>query len=308
MAENPRLLLERILLAEAAEIAAAREKSNIIHKTADIDAAGDEVEEAVRRVLRRKLGHNYYVGHGHIVDVDWKVSPQFDVIIADTSVVPSLFQSENGTEYFPFESVYAVGEIKSTYYRSKNYFAKFANDMCKLELLSREEVPANYIRTQSGGMYFGPSIETKDRHGKQNNLFRFMLCVAAGDFAIADVRSFFSSQPRTWLPNVVCLLDKGLITFAHFDDLGPEDMEIKRGKWSLLTTPERPVIAPGRKFAWNFYANNDGEQRALSWGILYGILVQHLMNTTLRAESPITYFQSLAKNPIHTLLTDPTDS
>ncbi len=45
---------------------------------ADILAAGDEVEMAFRRVLRRKLPRSYYVRHGHIVDQELHQSPQLD--------------------------------------------------------------------------------------------------------------------------------------------------------------------------------------------------------------------------------------
>ena len=120
MTDDLQLELERVVLSEAAEIVAAREKCLILHATSDIDAAGDEVEICVRSLLRRRLGQNYYVGHGHIVDLDWKVSPQLDVIIADASVAPAIFRSENGTEYFPYEAVHAVGEVKATYRKAKN--------------------------------------------------------------------------------------------------------------------------------------------------------------------------------------------
>ena len=91
-AEDATFDIATIFLSEVAELRAAREKCRVLHASKNIDAAGDEVEIAVRDLLRRKLGSNYYVGHGHIIDQNLQVSPQLDVIIADASVIPSIFR------------------------------------------------------------------------------------------------------------------------------------------------------------------------------------------------------------------------
>ncbi len=77
--------VERVLQADAAEILGARDRARTIHRTRDIDAAGAEVEQTVREVLRRKLPAAYYVGHGHIVDEQLTTSSQMDVVIADSA-------------------------------------------------------------------------------------------------------------------------------------------------------------------------------------------------------------------------------
>ncbi len=303
MAEDPKLALERVVLSEAAEIAAAREKCLILHATTDIDAAGDEVEICVRTLLRKRLGQNYYVGHGHIVDSDWRVSPQLDVIVADASVIPAIFSSENGTEYFPYESVYAVGEIKSTYRKPKSPIAQFVKTGQKFSELKRADVPANYIRSHSGGFYLGNGLTSADRHGKQNNIFMFMLFAGAGDFDSKDVASLYSETDPSDLPNAVCLLDKGLIVYTLFDKLSLTDGAYDH--ISLVAQPARPPIKEDRSFAWTLYSNGSGEPRALSWGVLYGMLVQHLMNTTVKPESPIHYLQGLATTITHVFISDP---
>ena len=91
----PKLELQKIFQRDAEEIIHARDKALVIHASRDIDAAGDEVEEAVRRVIRRKLATKYYVGHGHILDAQLTTSPQFDVIIADNSGAPILTNGAN---------------------------------------------------------------------------------------------------------------------------------------------------------------------------------------------------------------------
>jgi hypothetical protein len=127
MGQLPKLEIIEILKQDVEEILSSRSKSKFLHKTKDIDASGDEVENAVRRIIRRKLPIKYYVSQGHIVDKELCTSPQLDIIIADNSGSPVLFTSENGTEYFPYESIYSFGEIKSTYYSSKKYIPCFIN-------------------------------------------------------------------------------------------------------------------------------------------------------------------------------------
>lgn len=83
--KSSKLGLAEVLQNDADEIIAARKKARAIYDTNDISAAGNEVERAVRNVLRRKLSQLYYVGHGHIVDSSWEASPQLDVIIAEVS-------------------------------------------------------------------------------------------------------------------------------------------------------------------------------------------------------------------------------
>lgn len=302
MAVDPLLNIKQIILSEVAEITAAKKKCSILHRTSDINAAGDEVEICVRSLLRRKLGHNFYVGHGHVIDVEWRASPQFDVVVTDASVVPSVFRSQNGTEFFPYESVYAVGEVKATYLKNKKPISCFVKNLRKLSKLKREDVPANYIRAHSGGFYLDNGIVSSDRHGKQNNIFSFMLFAGSDDFSIEDNIEIFSKTPVGDLPNVTCILDKGLITYSHFDELSPEG---SYKSTSLLLHPTRPVRATGRTFAWILYSNGANESQSLSWGVLCGMLVEHLMNTTVKPNSPIEYLQHLASSPKYQFITDP---
>ena len=123
----PKFELEQVLRGDAADILAAREKARMMHHGKDIRAAGDEVEMAFRKVLARRIASSYYIGHGHIVDQALHTSPQLDTIITDNAGSPVLFQAEDGSEYFPYEGVYAIGEVKSSYERSKQYIHKFAD-------------------------------------------------------------------------------------------------------------------------------------------------------------------------------------
>lgn len=124
---------EEVFRSDAADILAAREKARIMHHGQDIPAAGAEVEIAFRKVLSRKLPSLYYVGHGHIVDEQLHQSSQLDVIIANNTGAPILFRAENGSEYFPYEGVYAIGEVKSSYYKSEKYIHTFSGNLKKIQ-------------------------------------------------------------------------------------------------------------------------------------------------------------------------------
>ena len=103
--------------ADAEELRKARKEAIRIHKT-DIRAAGNEVEEAVRKYLKHSLPSRYYVTSGHLIDSGSVVSPQLDIIIADNFGLPSLYTTKDGTQYIPVTSAHAIGEVKSTYARA----------------------------------------------------------------------------------------------------------------------------------------------------------------------------------------------
>lgn len=97
-------------------------KSLVIHQyMRDISTTGASVEIEVRELIRSVLPDRFKVTSGFIVAADSKeetplVSPQVDIIIADTLVPHSLWvvDSSRGTEVVPRESVVGVIEVKRT--------------------------------------------------------------------------------------------------------------------------------------------------------------------------------------------------
>ena len=94
------LNLAAIFKSDAEDLRRSREKAIRIHGT-NIRAAGNEVEQAVRKYLKRMLPPRYYVTSGHLIDQEERVSPQLDVIVADNFNMPSLLTTKDGTEYVP---------------------------------------------------------------------------------------------------------------------------------------------------------------------------------------------------------------
>lgn len=230
----------------------------------------------------------YYTGHGHIVDSSLSTSPQFDVIVADNTASPILFRSGNGTEYFPYESIYAFGEIKSTYYSSKSYVSKFVDSIRSVrQELHRELTPPSYL---GNGVSLGSGLSTGEKRPFKNPLFSFMLFVNSGDFAPSQLNELYKNTTVAELPNVICLLDKGIV--VNVQVLVNERGELAVG--SLNAVPEMSVGYLGGSGHWAFIPYGDDSTRPGSnFAALWFLLINHLRSTTLLAPNMLTYLDQL---------------
>ncbi|HEV7472587.1 MAG TPA: DUF6602 domain-containing protein [Pyrinomonadaceae bacterium] len=287
----PELEMERVLQSDAAEIFAAREKGRLIYGTHNISAAGDEVERAVRRVLWRKLPQTYHVGQGHIVDSTGVNSPQMDVIVADNSVSPVLFEAENGTQYFPYESVYSIGEIKTAYYKNKKPIESFTNTLKSIRsTLHREPVFSH----EHSKLHADKDVERT--YGSLNPLFSFMLFVEGGEFAPHDISELYSKTPAAELPNVVCFLDRGVIVFKSEGDWsGGEPWSYNSPHPGLES--EKNLVLHSRQ-SGNWYFNSFGSERnriGAQFGFLYSLVLSFLGRCTLNPPDMAAYMERILK-------------
>lgn len=290
---TPLFELNKILKNEAHEIVAARDKAFALHSTHDIDAAGDEIEQTVRRVIRRKIPLDYYIGHGHIVDENLNFNGQHDLIIADNSGSPILFTAENGTEYFPYESVYAVGEIKSTYNSKKKHIQSFIDRTTKLYTsLTRLDTGPSYITkdihfTSTGAI----TIESGDKRPYKNPLLKFMFFVDSGDLDVVKLKVIFDGVDDKYLPNFICFLNKGILVKAHVTGESPN---LKQGPIELF--PEFSSPSDKGKIKWVFMElgyNSDPLAAHLAFVVF--ALNQHLKNCIVLTPNLIKYFDNLFK-------------
>lgn len=287
MADNvPQMEITRVLMSDAKRLFDARERCATIHHTKDTDAAGDEVEVAVRNVIRQKVPASYHVGHGHIVDATLAVSPQFDVIISDSSA-PVLFTTENGSEYFPYESVHAIGEVKSTY--QKGHMAKFVEATRKVkQVLKREPAPPNYI---GNGVFLGQNISGTEPRPYRNPIFSFMLFVNGEEYDSPKEQELFRTTDIALLPNVTCLLDRGIIVNARIDTQG-DTGQSSLGPVNI--TPEfNDQLVKGFS-RWCFVPFGDDSTRTGSnLGFLWLALMSHLEASILMRPPMLTYLDKL---------------
>jgi len=212
MAKTFEFEMSNVYRTEVEILLSSRKKSKVIHASGNIDASGDEIEEPFRDFLRRRLPSKYFVGHGHIVDKNLQLSPQLDVIIADNNATPILFEAENGAQYFPWESVYAIGEIKSTYAKSRKYVSAFS-DMSEalLSKLKRDTTPSNYL---SDDISLGPGLQLGDNRKYRNPLLSFMVFFDSGDATKESLMQEYQTVSRTKVPLSTVFLDGSIVVKA----------------------------------------------------------------------------------------------
>lgn len=258
---------------EAEDFQRERENAIIIHGTSDIKAAGNQIEVHIREFFKRMLPKNLYVTHGHLIDCNGLVSPQLDIIIADTSNLPSLMTTKDGTEYIPIDSVYAFGEIKSTYYKNQKYIESFSKT---LSAIKNDMYHEKIINTAYDGLVDDALLEhifLAKNNKTLNNIYTFILCVDAGDFSFKDVKSHFKSTALNLLPPLTVLLNKGVIFYAS-----TKDGVIKYSRY-----PDEQNIQDG--FTWYFspFVPQD-ESSSLEGnclGFLYYSILEHINNSHL---------------------------
>lgn len=286
----PKLEMEKVLQSDAREIIGARERGRLINKTRDIDSSGNEIEQVVRRILRKKLSQIYHVGHGHVVDSNGKTSRQLDIIVADNVGAPLLFEAEDGTQYFPYESVYAIGEVKTSYRKSERPVHTFTDNLRALKsTLQRETVQS----LSSVGEIVSPNMLPEDTYGRSNPIFTFMLFVEANDFSVEDVRELYSTSKATDLPNALCFLDKGVVLFKKEGSDATRD-------WSFYSvhpglSEEMNLTLQSRQSGnWYFIQFGSAENRCgANFGFLYSLICSFLGRCTLQSPDMAKYMEQI---------------
>ena len=259
------LNIPKIFRADAEELQKVRQKAALIHGT-DIKAAGNEVEQAVRDYLRRMLAPRYHVTVGHLIDSENRISSQIDVIIADNSNLPSLLTAADGTEYIPITSVYAIGEVKTTYYQSKHYLRRFHEVLTEISGMNRPLVE----NTSRNGITPSTTLQDMVRPHRPNkhwnNLFSFLICIEGGDFNFAKAKGFLTSVPSELLPSLSVILDTGIVSYAR---RVPRGLQVARYPNEVSSSDHDWCFVEGRVV-------DDGSLEGTHLSVLYGALIDHL--------------------------------
>ena len=147
---DPIFDLQTIFQEDVRRLLIAHQIGRVFHRGKNISAVGNEVEVQARKLLRHRLPKSYTVGEGHIVDSELHMSGQCDIVIADKISSQVLARAKSRTEYFPYESVYAVGEVKSSY--KKEHIAQFVEKITQL----RRNLERKATDRPSGTMHGNP--------------------------------------------------------------------------------------------------------------------------------------------------------
>ncbi len=265
---------------DAASLVRAREEAHRLHPT-DIRAAGNQVEISVRDYLKLRLPTKYYVTHGHIIDAEGNTTPQLDVIISDFVNLPSLLRASDGTEYVPIESVYAVGEVKSTFYSSNKPIQNFSNSILSItQDLDYELIPNTaYEGIKSDTLMRDIAFPRPNKF--LNQLFCFEIFIDSGDFNTEKAIKEIHGLQIDLLPNIIVILDAGVIVRASLQDQNfninryPDLPKSDNEEWYFA-----PIIGGGSEM---LYANH------LSF--LYYSLLEHLTGSLLEPPSLTKYMK-----------------
>ncbi|SDN67025.1 hypothetical protein SAMN04487957_101329 [Halomonas shengliensis] len=245
---NNKLKLDEVYISEARRIFEAKKEAKIIHNSGDIVSSGDQTERAVRRFIGNRLPTRFRTTHGHVVDYCGRASPQFDIIISESLSSKSLFEAADGTEYIPYESVYAIGEIKSSFDKSKKPIESFSKSIEKLKThLSRQ------------------------KHVK-HKILTFLVFVTTEHMDYDYLEATTKSIDRPHYPSFMCFLDRGSFTYTRMSK-SPQGSIIP-----LQYFLSDSDIAPAdEKHMWSIIHWGDSDNRSgVNLMFLHLSIVQHL--------------------------------
>lgn len=286
--KNSILEIKDMLNIDAFEIHSTREKVKLIHSTKDIKCAGDELEIVLREKIQERLPSKYHVGQGHIIDNNLNLSTQTDILITDTNT-PFIMKSKNMTEYLPYESIYAYGEIKTSY-KKEHVFEFIERIKDTNSRLTRKEMANNYF---SLGGKFGITNIQKTNAPYNNPIFKFLIICDSGQLnendIYTDLSDKFSKEEYGNLPDCILLLDKGLIFNCTIEI---ENHENHIGKINILTE----YLKKGENYKWTFSPFGDGKpESGAHWGIFISMLYEAVITIQLEPPNILEYFRKINK-------------
>jgi len=292
--------LEQAFQEDAAEIIAARSKARIAHQTKSISAAGRIVETAVRTVLRRRLPSKYHVGEGYIVDKNLVASPQCDVILSDDAQFPVLFQDHHGSEWVTYESVYAIGEVKSGYHPVKSPATGTFIPPVDAFVDSLRRLRTSLVRSPRFSPEWKPLQERIEADPQceqakrlkvvpQNYLLSFVLFVNSRKMRDDDLLKLYRNSPAEELPSMVCFLDRGLILSAAATPNGME-LTLTPGYTPLLSLADTPHHWALHEFG------GEGHKEGANLAMLCFLLNRHLSVTTPEQPDLLQYQKKMLQS------------
>lgn len=222
---------------------AFRLSDSIRKDLANIRAAGDQVELAVKDFYASKLHPRYHVCDGHLVDQNLKVSPQFDIIVSENSKNPTLFNLADKSEIVYYDTVLAYGEVKRTFYDSK-ILSNFSKNIARMNSeLCREAIAPTFIETSNSGIHVENPLTNLPL---RNPLLKFVFIVNGSTMSMDMVSAYLSKTENKNIPNYIVILDIGIIVNVSREKYNQGKLEINlypefssdNDLWILLELPD----------------------------------------------------------------------
>ena len=213
----------------------------------NVRAAGDQVELAVRDFFHSKLYPKYHVNDGHIVDKNLKISPQYDLIISDNSKNSTLFSLADKSELYYFEPVFAIGEVKRSFY-DQNMINEFSENLRRFKNeLNRDDISPNYLEAGNTGVLVGDALTSLPL---RNPLLSFFFILDAENMKMKKLKKTLEGTENKYLPNYIVLLNVGMILNVDKFSYGKGEIKINlypefedaEGMWVLLNMPDKNKV------------------------------------------------------------------
>ena len=280
-----KLKISKLFKREADALIQAREEAIEIHGAKNFPAAGNQVEHAVRDFLKKMLPPRYYVTKGHLIDEEGQVSPQLDVIIADSFNLPSIFKAKDGTEFIPAASAFIIGEVKSTCDRPREYYESFRDTLRQIHQELSRPLVENTARQISGNTTLSHAVISSP-HKYMNHLFSFLICVDAGNFDLNKITDILNSSEPNLLPNTAILMsgdNPGVVMYAKYNDKG-------------IGFHKYPIEVMDDGYRWCFIQGkptSEGSREGIHLASLYGQLFAHLSSSELERANVYSYIKNI---------------
>lgn len=176
--------------------------------------SGTGKEDAVKQLLREYLPERFGVDSGFVFDAAGHCSCQTDIVIYDRFVAPK-FKIVGNRYVYPCECVVAVGEVKT--FLDNRQMADALKKIASVKLLDRTGYGQNKIRM---GYHYKMDNEYLQPHVYHcDNIFGFVF--ASDSPALETVSRNFAAEISSlerWIwPNVICVLNKGIVSYYSTD-------------------------------------------------------------------------------------------
>lgn len=259
------------------KIKSACKQADIIRGDAkNVRTAGDEVEITLRNFFKEKLAPKYDVTTGHVVDHNLKVSPQLDVIIADSIKSPVLATLTDKTQHVFYETVYAIGEVKKSWY-DDTLLEKFSSTIKTIKTeLERDDIGKDILECGDNQLKIKGEVTSNPR---RNMLFNFML-FAEKSVNLKKITNTINATPNEFLPNVIVFIEGGVVVNVNKSKLAQNKVEINL----------YPELVTNDDGEWIFIGLDEENQRLT---YLYLLLLEHLKQTIVATPDIQSYTKKL---------------
>ncbi len=166
---------------------------------------GDYREDALKSFLENgKLPKQYKLGNGEIISSYSQTSRQTDLIVYDNNK-SIIFQASDSIQIYPIETIYGIIEVKSKLSKQK-----LNEGLENIKSLKQMYSPS-YISKKLGST----SIVTYANTPPFGVIFAYDLGGNSLDSLVENLREWCSKNPASVWPNMICILNQGLILFKE---------------------------------------------------------------------------------------------